>query len=51
MSDSAMILRPYTWYMQVDRLLEALEIWKNESDELREHEEECRLSGKEVNVC
>lgn len=34
--------------LQVDRLLEALEIWKNESDELREYKEECRLSGKEL---
>ena len=33
---------------QVDRLLEALEIWKNESDELQEHREQCELAGKEV---
>lgn len=35
-------------FSTVDRLLEALEIWKNESDELREYKEECRLSGKEL---
>ena len=29
-------------------MLEALEIWKNESDELREHQEQCQLAGKEV---
>lgn len=33
---------------QVDRLLEALEIWRSEADELREHREQCELAGKEV---
>ena len=32
----------------MDRLLEALEIWKNESDELHERQEQCQLAGKEV---
>lgn len=33
---------------QADRLLEALEIWKNESDQFHDYEEQCRLAGKEV---
>ena len=32
----------------MDRLLEALEIWRNESDELCEHREQCELAGKKV---
>ena len=39
------------WYVhccQVDRLLEALEIWKIESDDLHEYQEQCELVGKEV---
>ena len=35
-------------FVQVDRLLEALVIWKSESDELHHHEKECQLAGKEV---
>ena len=37
--------------LQVDRILEALVIWREGRDKMVGHKEECKAAGREVCVC